>query len=132
MRIGIFGGSFNPVHKGHLKLAQNALSELSLNQIFFVPSYKAPLKAHEKLLSNALRVKLLKAALKGKPHFKLSLCELNRKGTSYTIDTLRFFRKKHGKDTVLFFLSGGDTSGSLRRWKSWKQVLKLCHFVLKH
>ena len=79
MRIGIFGGSFNPVHAGHLKLANEALRELNLSEIYFVPSCATPLKEASGLLPAGLRVKLLKAALKGNPRFKISLCEMNRK-----------------------------------------------------
>lgn len=130
MRIGIFGGSFNPVHAGHLKLAVEALSELNLDKIYFVPSRQNPLKNKEALLPQSTRVRLLRKAIKNEPRFKLSLCEIKRPVPSYTIDTLRYFRKKFGKEAVLYFLSGADTLKQLSQWKSVDRVLKSCRFVV--
>jgi nicotinate-nucleotide adenylyltransferase len=130
VRVGIFGGSFNPVHNGHLKLAQYALEELGLQAVYFVPSYQNPLEKKETLLPASLRVSLLKTALKKKPFFKLSLCELERKGPSFTVDTLRYFRKRLPKETVIYFLSGADQAKNFFQWKSWKKILKECRFVL--
>ena len=130
MRVGIFGGSFNPVHNGHLKLAREALSELNLDRLFFVPSCITPLKAKEGLLPGALRVKLLKTALKGKVPFSVSLCEMRRRGLSFTVDTLKYFRRKFGRNTVLYFLAGADTLRDIRRWKSPKEIFRLCRFVV--
>ena len=130
MRVGIFGGSFNPVHNGHLKLAQYALEELGLQAVYFVPSYQNPLEKKGMLLPAALRVRLLKAALKKKPFFKLSLCELKRKGPSFTVDTLRYFRKRLPKEAVIYFLSGADQARNFFQCKSWRKILKECHFVL--
>ncbi|MGH7198067.1 MAG: nicotinate-nucleotide adenylyltransferase, partial [Candidatus Omnitrophota bacterium] len=129
LRIGIFGGSFNPVHRGHLKLAREAASELGLQKVFFVPSGRTPLKKDETLLPAALRVKLLKKAVGDDPAFRVSLCEIKRKGASYTVDTLKFFKKKFGKSATLYFLSGADTLKNLSRWRSPSEVLRLCRFV---
>ena len=123
MRIGIFGGSFNPIHNGHLKLAREAFSGLNLDKIYFVPSHRTPFKKKEDLFPDPLRLRLLKIALKDRPNFFISLCEMKRKGMSYTVDTLRFFRKRFGKDAQLFFLAGGDTLKNLSRWKSFKEAL---------
>ena len=130
MRIGIFGGSFNPVHAGHLKLAGEALSELNLNQVYFVPSRQSPLKKKDDLLPESLRLKQLRAAIKNRPAFKLSLCELKRPQPSYTVDTLRFFSKKFGKRAELYFLSGADTLKNISKWKSLDEIFKLCRFVV--
>ena len=129
MRIGIFGGSFNPVHNGHLRLAECALEELNLGRVIFVPSYQTPLKM-ETLLPASLRVDLLKIALKKYPRFSISLCELRRQGLSFTVDTLKFFKKKFGKKTTLYFLTGADTLKDLSRWKSLDVVLTLSRFVV--
>ena len=130
MRIGIFGGSFNPVHRGHLKLAREAMSELGLQRIIFVPSGRTPLKKNEFLLPAALRVSLLKKALRLDPRFQVSACEIKRPGASYTVDTLKFFKKRFGKRAVLYFLAGADTLKNLARWRSPAQVLRLCRFVV--
>ncbi len=130
MRVGILGGSFNPVHAGHLALAQFAHSELNLDHVYFVPSSETPLKSQKELLPAALRVKLLKKALKDQPEFSVSTCEIDRGGKSYTVDTLKHFHKKIGKKTVFYFLTGMDSLQNLSRWKSVEQIFKLCRFVV--
>ena len=129
MRIGIFGGSFNPVHHGHLKLAERAVEELNLDRVIFVPSSQTPLKT-EALFPASLRFKLLQAALKKQPRFSVSPCEIRRGGLSFTVDTLKFFKKKFGKRATLYFLAGADTLKRLPRWKSPAEVLTLCRFVV--
>ena len=129
MRIGIFGGSFNPVHNGHLRLAERALEELNLEKVIFVPSYQTPLKK-EDLFPASLRLGLLRAAVKKYPRFFVSSCEIQRKGRSFTVDTLRFFKKRFKKNAVFYFLSGADALKNLHRWRSLKQVLALCRFVV--
>ena len=130
MRIGILGGSFNPVHAGHLALAKFAHSELNLDHVYFVPSFETPLKSKKELLPAPLRVKFLKKALKSRPEFSVSTCEIDRQGKSYTIDTLKYFHKKIGKKAVLYFLTGMDSLQSISRWKSVEQIFKLCRFVV--
>ena len=131
MRIGIFGGSFNPVHKGHLKLAQTAFSELNLDKVFFVPSYQTPLKENtESLLPTQTRIDLLKKAIRPYPYFSVSSCEIRRKGLSFTVDTLKFFKTKFKNKAVLYFLAGADTLTNLKRWKSVDEIKKLCRFVI--
>ena len=130
MRIGIFGGSFNPVHRGHLCLARAAASELNLDRVIFVPSFQNPLKRKEELLPSALRTQLLRAAIKDHPGFSVSLCEIKRKGPSFTVDTLKYFKKKFGRRTTLYFLSGADALKTLRCWKSVDEIFKLCRFVV--
>lgn len=138
MRIGVFGGSFNPVHEGHLRLAETALSELNLDRVIFVPAHQNPLKmrstvvgsGHARSLRGVDRVSQLRKAIAGKPHFSISLCELTRKGPSYTVDTLKYFKKKFGKGTTLYFLTGADVAGQLGRWKSFDEVRSLCRFVV--
>lgn len=130
MRIGIFGGSFNPVHRGHLKLAREALSELNLHKVIFVPTGRTPFAEKEALLPAAFRVKLLKQAIRGERRFLVSACEIKRPGPSYTVDTLKYFKRKFGKSAVLYFLAGADSLKNLSRWRSLPQVLRLCRFVV--
>ncbi len=118
------------MHLGHLKLARAAQAELNLDKLFFVPSHQTPLKSGRELLPVSLRVKLLRAALRNEAHFSISLYETKRKGASFTVDTLRAFRKKFGKRAVLYFLAGADTLENLSRWKSLPEVLRLCRFVV--
>ena len=130
MRVGIFGGSFNPVHEGHLKLAKEALSELNLDRVIFVPSNQNPLKKATGLMSSAQRVARLEKALKGKPGFSVDLREMRRKGPSFTVDTLKSFKEEFGKKAVLYFLAGADALVDFHRWKSPEQILKLCRFAV--
>ena len=129
-RIGILGGSFNPIHNGHLKLAEYAHSELNLDKVYLVPANRNAFKNASPLMSATLRVKLLKRALKGKKTLALSTCDIRRGGNTYTIDTLKDFRRKFGPKTVFYFLAGADNAKSISRWKSADKVLKLCRFTV--
>ncbi len=129
-RVGILGGSFNPVHRGHLALADFALSELNLEHVYFVPSFQTPLKSEKELLPAPARLKFLKKALKPYPNFSVSTCEMDRGGKSYTVDTLRHFHKTFQEKTVLYFLTGMDSLRNLAKWKSVDQIFKLCRFVV--
>ena len=129
-RIGILGGTFNPVHKGHLNLARALYRILKLDKVIFVPSYIPP---HKKLAGRATsreRLKMVKLAIKGNNRFGISLFEIDKKETSYSIDTLRFFKKKFGRDTQLFFLTGADSLAGLKKWKSLKNIFKLAEFIV--
>ncbi len=130
MRIGVFGGSFNPVHCGHLALAESAFSQLNLSHVYFVPSFQPPLKSDKDLLPASFRVQLLKKSLKTYPDFSVSTCEIDRGGKSYTVDTLNFFRRKVGKNAKIYFLAGLDSLKNLSQWKSVEKIFKLCNFVV--
>jgi nicotinate-nucleotide adenylyltransferase len=127
MRIGILGGSFNPVHLGHMILAQSAFEGLKLDKLYFVPAYIAPLKSRRHLAAAEHRLAMLKLALAGHKDFRISVIELKRAGISYTVDTLRSFKKKNIK---LFFITGADSLQALWRWKNVSQILKLATFVV--
>ncbi len=118
------------MHAGHLKLASDAMSELNLDRIYFVPSYKTPLKNNAQMMPWAGRVERLRKTLKKYPGFSVCLCEIRRKGASYTVDTLKFFKKKFGKKSALYFLSGADTLRNFRRWKAPAEIMKLSRFVV--
>lgn len=128
-RIGVYGGSFNPVHNGHIELAKAALDKLNLDKVVFVPTYQTPLRETE-MLPAPLRVKMLKAAVKGSRRFEVSTVEVERKGLSFTVDTLRYLKSKSAPGTVLYFLSGADQPSELKRWKSWSEIPKLCRFIV--
>lgn len=129
MRIGILGGSFNPVHVGHLALARQAMAELNLDRVLFMPSRVTPLKNASTLLPLALRVALLRRALRGRRGFELSLLEARRPGISYTVDTLRALKRRH-PDATLYFLTGADSVRTFARWKEHAAIPKLCRFVV--
>ena len=127
--IAIFGGTFNPVHLGHLVAAQTALETLKLNRVIFVPSSKPPHKLEKDLASAADRFKMVKLATENHPRFDVSDWEIKRGGKSYSIDTARFFRKKYPLPAQLFFIIGGDELIALPAWKDFEQLLELLTFV---
>lgn len=129
MRIGVYGGSFNPVHSGHLKLAQAALDALNLDKVLFVPTFQTPLR-EEGMLPAPLRARMLRETLKGDRRFGVSTIEIRRKGLSFTVDTLKYLKATLGPAAVLYFLSGADQPSEFRRWKSWNEIPKLCRFIV--
>lgn len=116
-RIGLFGGSFDPPHMGHLVIAQQAASQLSLDRIFFIPAHQAPHKLHQRSSESSHRLAMTRLAIKGNPIFRVSDVEIRKKGVSYTIDTLQVFHDEH-PGAELFLLIGGD---SLEQFHDWRQ-----------
>lgn len=129
-RIGVFGGSFNPVHSGHLRLAEYALSELNLDKVYLVPANCASHKDTDFLLPAKLRLACLKRAVRGRRGLDVSACDIRRGGATYTIDTLRDFRRRFGRGPVFYFLAGADNAKTVSRWKSADKMLKLCRFTV--
>jgi len=128
MRIGILGGSFDPIHIGHLHLAKKALTKLSLDKIIFIPTYLSPLK--HKSTGALHRYKMVKLAIRDNRSFKISDIEIKRKRTSYSIETLRRLRRAYAKNTQFFFITGSDSLKELKRWNGLKEILALCKFVV--
>ena len=129
MRIGVFGGTFNPIHFGHLVLAEQAYEKLSLTKVIFIPSYCPPHKKSPNIALAFHRYNMVKLAIKDNPRFEISDIEIKRKGCSYLIDTLRELKNKYSK-AKLFFISGSDVSEQIARWKSIREILILSKLVL--
>ncbi|MDD5006058.1 MAG: nicotinate-nucleotide adenylyltransferase [Candidatus Omnitrophica bacterium] len=129
MRIGIFGGTFNPIHFGHLVLAEQAFEKLNLGKVIFIPSFQPPHKNNPGVVSAVHRYKLVSLAIKGNPRFEISDIEIKRKGFSYLVDTLKGFKRIYPK-SELFFISGSDVSGQIGKWRAINEILGLCKFVL--
>ena len=129
-KIGIFGGTFDPIHTGHLIIAQEVSRYLKLNKIIFVPAYIPPHKKNRDLASAIDRYKMVKMAIRNNPKFKISSSEIRRRGKSYSIDTLREFRIRFGDKTALFFIIGSDTIRELKDWKEISNINKLVTFVV--
>lgn len=127
-KIGILGGTFNPVHSGHLILAQNALERLELSKILFVPCANPPHKASTTLATTEHRMTMLEMAIEHDLHFELCDLEIKRGGFSYTIDTIREL-KRLNPSAELFFIIGIDSLLELHTWKDINDLLKLCKFV---
>ena len=130
MRIGILGGTFDPVHNGHIYLAKKACRKLSLDKVIFIPTYLPPHKKGVKVTSARHRFNMLKLAIHGNKKFKISDMEIKRKGRSYSVETLRRLRKKYGRKAELFFITGSDSLKELNKWKNLDEILRLCKFVI--
>lgn len=130
MRIGIFGGTFNPVHNGHLKLAEGALNELSLDRILWVPARIPPHKEVADRTSAEDRAQMVALAIQENPAFALSRVELEREAPSYTVDTVVQLKKLHPSDTSWFFLVGSDAAQGLTHWRSWEELRGMIQFVV--
>lgn len=124
MRIGLFGGTFNPVHNGHIALAEAALSAFSLDRILFMPGFITPFKQGQTLASPEDRLAMLRLATADNPRFEVSTLELGRGGVSYTVHTLEALRAARPDDD-LWLLVGLDSLLSLGRWYRAHDILKL-------
>ena len=127
-RIGLLGGTFNPVHIGHLIMAQNAVEAFELDRIIFIPCHRPPHKASPSLAPAEDRLAMLEAAVEHDLQFEVSDIEIRRGGTSYTVDTLRWLVAEH-PDTEFFFVVGSDSLRELHTWKHVAEILELCTIV---
>lgn len=127
-RIGILGGTFNPVHLGHLVMAQDALERFELSKVMFVPCAKPPHKRATGLAAAEHRVKMLEAAVEGDLRFEVSTEEVHRGGVSYTVDTVRAFRSLW-PEARLFLILGMDSLVELHLWKDVYALLELCEVL---
>lgn len=129
MKIGLFGGSFDPVHLGHLLVAQAAREELNLARLFFIPAAQSPFKPDRQPVSSAERLRLLRLALAGKSWCEIDEQEIQRGGTSYTIDTLRDYARRFS-GAELFYLIGDDHVAKLLQWREADELSRLSEFVV--
>jgi nicotinate-nucleotide adenylyltransferase len=130
MRIGLFGGTFNPVHNGHMALAKGALEKLNLEKIILIPSYIPPHKEARALASAEDRFRMLELAVDKGPGFEISRFEIDKEEKSYSIKTLVHFKQTYPKDTEFFFLIGADSLKGLNNWKHIDKILQLCRFAV--
>ncbi len=126
MKLGVFGGTFDPVHNGHLAIALAALESLGLDRVIFVPARRSPLKNAEPVASVADRLAMLERAIDGEPRFECSRIEIDRPEPSYSVDTLEALA---GSGT-LFFILGADAVRDLGRWKDPDRVRELATLVV--
>lgn len=130
MRVGLYGGCFNPVHNGHLAAARGAAALLVLDLVVFIPSRSPPLKGDHGLVSGEHRLAMLEAAISGEPKFVTSCIELTRAGPSYTLDTVKELRARLPQTADLFFLLGSDCLPRLPRWRGIAELHELVRFVI--
>lgn len=129
MRLGLYGGSFDPVHLGHLLVAQAALEELALDRLVFIPAARSPFKPDVAPASGTVRARMLRLALAGEPRFSVDELELHRGGISYTIETARAFQQRFA-EAELCWLIGADHVPALPRWRDAEALARLLTFVV--
>jgi len=129
MKVGILGGTFNPVHLGHLILAEEARELLSLDKVVFVPTYLPPHKTSRGIAPVEARLTMIQLAIKGNKYFSVSDMEIRRGGKSYTIDTVKEFKKEFAFGG-LFFIIGSDLVGYLDAWKDFNEITKLVKIIV--
>lgn len=128
-RIALYGGSFDPVHLGHLLVAQAATEELGLDRVFFIPAAQSPFKPQRQLAPAPIRARLLRLALQGRPRWEIDTQEIDRGGVSYTIDTVRGYRLRF-PSARLFCLIGADHVPFLPKWRSSEELASLAEFLV--
>lgn len=129
MRVGIFGGTFDPPHQGHLIAAQDAITELTLDKVLFIPARFPPHKAGREVSGADVRLRMVQAAVGNDERFEVSDVELQRTGPSFTVDTLRELRAKRPADE-LFLLIGVDQVREFQTWREPEEILRHAHVVL--
>lgn len=129
MKLGILGGTFNPIHLGHLIIAQAALEKFHLKQVIFIPTHQPYYKRTIELAPVQHRLKMVKLALADNPLFSVSDIEMRRKGPSYSIDTLQELKTLYPASTKFYFIIGTDTLPELPSWYEIKRLTRLCHFI---
>ena len=129
MKIGVLGGTFDPVHLAHLAVAEAVKAELDLAEVIFVPAGQPWLKANNYILAAEHRVQMVRLAIAGKPCFRLSTMEIDRPGPSYTVDTMAELRGQIGAEDELYFILGWDNLAELPRWREPARIIQLCYLV---
>ena len=128
-RLGVLGGSFDPVHNGHLALAQEAKKKFKLDRIIFIPAFQSPHKTNQTPMDAFHRVQMLELALDDEPCFQISRIELDREGLSYTIDTIDALKAIHDP-AELFLILGIDAFKTLDTWKDSSRLTETCHLLV--
>ncbi len=126
--IGIFGGTFNPIHNAHIEVAMSAYKECNLSKVIFLPNGNPPHKAGEKIADKIHRLNMIKLAIKDYDMFEVSDYELNRTEPSYTIDTNRHFKTLYS--CPVYFIIGADSLFTLSEWRNYETLKKECFFIV--
>ena len=129
-RIGIFGGSFDPVHLGHIGLARDAAKLAGLEKVVLIPAKLQPFKLDKKVTAGEDRLAMLKLAAEGEDTLEISDYEMNRDGVSYTYLTMRAMKEHYGPDTKLYFITGTDSFLNIDKWKNAEELLSSYSFLV--
>lgn len=128
-KIGVLGGSFDPVHLGHLIIAEHILGRLGLDTVLFIPCNIPPHKRAAAVAPAAHRMQMVRCAVRGNPRFQASDMEIVRGGVSYSVDTLRTLRVIYSDSTEIYFIIGADSLMELASWREYRTLLSLCRIV---
>jgi nicotinate-nucleotide adenylyltransferase len=128
-KLGIMGGTFNPIHVGHLAAAEEVCDRLELDRVIFIPAFLPPHKNEDDAPTARQRMEMVRLAIEGNPRFSLSSVEVDRGGRSYTIDTISELENIY-RDADLYFITGLDSFLDIRTWKDWQRLLTRCAFVV--
>jgi nicotinate-nucleotide adenylyltransferase len=129
-KIGLFGGTFNPIHLGHLRSAEEIRESFELDEVIFIPASDPPHKNKGKIIPASLRAEMVRLSIVDNPRFALSEVELRRPGKSYSVQTIGHFRQRFGEDTQLYFILGLDAFLEINTWKDCAALFSLCHFIV--
>jgi len=130
VRYGLFGGTFNPVHFGHLRAAEEVWETLKLDRIILIPSANPPHKDMHDMAPARDRLEMVRLAIRRSDHLEVSDVEIVRKGPSYSIETVRHFRRIYPEESSIFFIIGLDAFLEITTWKSYRDIFLLCHFIV--
>ncbi len=129
MRLALFGGTFDPVHYGHLRLAEEACEAANLERVLFIPAHTSPFRTAERLSAHAHRLQILRLAVQDNPRFEVSDLEIQRGGVSYTIDTVRTLRQ-HYPNAELFLILGADALQGFTAWREPDAIAQECRLLV--
>ncbi|EDS72144.1 nicotinate (nicotinamide) nucleotide adenylyltransferase [Anaerofustis stercorihominis] len=127
MKVGFIGGSFNPIHNGHINLALAGKNEFDLDKVIFIPNSINPIKENKSKVSIEDRVKMVELAIEDHSDFEIDTYEVDKKGISYTIDTVEYLKNKYND---LYFIGGADLIFELHKWKDYEKLLKEVDFII--
>ncbi len=130
MKLGILGGSFNPIHIGHLIVAEEVYWRHGLSKVLFIPAFLPPHKGAEELVEARHRYEMVRLAIKGNRHFEVSGIEITRGERSYTVETVELLLERYGKDCGLYLIIGADTLKELPSWREVRRLAGLCRMVV--
>ncbi len=131
MKMGLYGGTFDPIHNGHLLLAEWIREKLELDKIAFIPAFIPPHKMTQKITAAELRFQMIQLAIRSNPHFEVSDYEVNKQGVSFSIDSILHFRSLYGmRPEQLFFLIGSDSLIDFDGWYKPDEILKNCRIIV--
>jgi nicotinate-nucleotide adenylyltransferase len=130
MKWGLLGGTFDPIHFGHLRAAEEMLQIFDLNRIIFIPSSRPPHKLEAKITSFYHRESMVRMAIEGNVSFSFSDVENLRSGKSYSVETVEYILNKYLEDLELYFIVGQDAFQAVTTWKDWEKLLLLCNFAV--